>query len=56
MMERAIARKDPMRVPDALEKIEWRLMYGEFGMPTGFYVMCWIIIALLGAIAWRLWR
>ena len=45
-----------MRTPDALERIEWRLMYGEFGVPRGVYVMGITIIVLLGLIVWRLWR
>ncbi len=28
LIEQEIARKDPMRVPDSLESIDWRLQYG----------------------------
>jgi transposase len=33
-LRKAMERADPMRVPDALEKIEWRLMHGEYKAPS----------------------
>jgi hypothetical protein len=48
-------RADPRRVGDALERIEWRLQYGEFGAPGSLKLIGWIIIVLLCLILWRLW-
>ena len=55
MMERAIAEKDPLRMPKTLDRIEWRLMYGEFGIPTAVWFLGGIIIVLLSLILWRIW-
>jgi len=54
-MERDLQEKDPLRMPRTLDRIEWRLMYGEFGTPTGVWFLGWTIIALLGLILWRIW-
>jgi hypothetical protein len=50
--EQAIARKDPMRVPDSLERIDWRLQYG---IPE-LKLIGWIIVVLLALILWRVWK
>lgn len=55
MLEEAERRADPRRVGDVLERIEWRLQYGEFGGPTGIKLALWIIAILLALILWRLW-
>jgi hypothetical protein len=54
-LRKAEERADPMRMPDTVDRIEWRLMYGEFGTPNGIWFLGWTIIALLGLILWRIW-
>lgn len=55
MLEEAESRADPRRVGDVLERIEWRLQYGEFGGLLSLKLIGWIIIVLLALILWRLW-
>ena len=54
-LRKAMERADPMRVPDALEKIEWRLMHGEYKAPSSLGLVGWIVVALLGLILLRIW-
>ena len=54
MLRKAMERADPMRVPDALEKIEWRLMYGEYGGLTSIKIALWVIVVLLALILLQL--
>lgn len=53
MYEDAIERKNPMRTPDALERIENRLHYGEFGGLTSIKIALWIIVGLLAILVFR---
>lgn len=55
MLEEAERRADPRRVSDVLERIEWRLQYGEYGGLLGLKVIGWILVVLLALILWRLW-
>lgn len=55
MLEEAERRADPSRSGNALERIEWRLMYGEYGTPLGIKIIGYTIIALLALIVWRIW-
>ena len=51
-MEHEIQRKDPLRVPDALDRIDSRLQYG---IPELKFIG-WVIVALLAMILWRVWK
>jgi len=55
MLEEAERRADPRRVGDTLERIEWRLQYGEYGGLLGIKLIGGIIVVLLALILWRLW-
>jgi hypothetical protein len=54
-LEEAERRMHPARVGDVLEKIEWRLMYGEYGGLTGIKIALWVIVGLLALILYRFW-
>ena len=54
-LEEIERRMHPARVGDVLERIEWRLQYGEFGGLTGIKIALWIIVVLLSLILWRFW-
>jgi hypothetical protein len=51
LMEQSIARKNPARVGDNLERIDWRLQYG---IPELKFIG-WVIVVLLALILWRVW-
>ena len=55
MLEEAERRADPRRVGDTLERVEWRLQYGQYGTPLALKLLGWTIVALLVLILWRLW-
>jgi len=48
-------RADPKRTGDILERVEWRLQYGECAAPPGLKVIGWLIVILLALILWRVW-
>ena len=54
-LEEAETRADPRRVGDILERIEWRLQYGEVGVPASFKFIGCVIMILLALILWRIW-
>ena len=49
--EEHVARHDPLRMPDSIDRIDWRLQYG---IPELRFVG-WVIVAMLGLILWRVW-
>jgi hypothetical protein len=55
MYEETKRRVDPRRTGDVLERLEWRLMYGEYGTPLGIKVIGCAIVALLTLILYRIW-
>lgn len=52
--EQAVKYKDPALGIWLLERIEWRLMYGEYGGLTSIKLALLAIVAMLGLILWRL--
>lgn len=54
-MQREWSRKDPLRVADAIERIEWLLMYGQHGAPLAVKLLGSVAVALLALILWRIW-
>jgi hypothetical protein len=53
--EQAVRYKDPAMANQLLERIEWRLMYGEYGGLTSIKIALWAIVAMLGLILLRFW-
>lgn len=41
-------------IGDSIDRVEWRLMYGEFGGLFSIKLALWIIVLLLGVIAYNL--
>lgn len=54
-LEELERRSDPRRVGDVLERIEWRLMYGEYGGLTAIKIALWVIAGMLALILYRFW-
>lgn len=40
---------------ELLERIDWRLHYGEFRGLGSIRLALWIIVGLLGLLVWRSW-
>jgi hypothetical protein len=54
-LKEAGRRADPRRAGDVLERVEWRLQYGEYKAPFRLNFLGWIIAILLALILWSVW-